>query len=97
MIDREQPAETFADTIHAQQSVSRHCVPFLVGATHCVALLQPQPLPEEGEAVPRPYSHGCTIDRAKPAPLRRKRSLQSSKAPVIPRGANATTTISAPP
>jgi hypothetical protein len=28
---------------------------FLVGATHCVALTQQRHLPEEGEAVPRPY------------------------------------------
>jgi hypothetical protein len=34
--------------------------PFLVGATHCVALVQQGGMREEGEAVPRPYSNAAS-------------------------------------
>ena len=34
--------------------------PFLVGATHCVALMQQRRVPEQGEAVPRPYRRQLT-------------------------------------
>jgi len=52
--------------------------PFLVGATHCVALVQQSHMPEEGEAVPRPYRLQISTRRPQPSRLTRDNTHRES-------------------